>query len=294
MGFHNIHLQAVIYASAPLNAPFPLTHMTRVSLLGYAGYRVRAAVRSPEKARRIFATPSIKALAPGDRLSFVQVPDMQVDGAYDEAIKGAQYAIHVASPIHPQNPDIPNLTEYFIHPAIRGSMGLLTSAQQAGSIRRVVITSYTGAILPWSAIVSGQVENVVNENTRVPTPTEYSFHFETYAASKPSFDVFHLFPAFVIGADELVTDATDALRGANREILDSVVLGEDKAIANASVHLDDVAEAHVRCLDPKVPGNGGFILISKGLQGTNWGDSLEITARKFKKEVESGLLQMML
>jgi len=64
-----------------------------------AGYSVRAAVRSQEKANKVLSIPSIRAINPGNKLEFVIVPDLLVDGAYDEAIKGATYVVHVASPI---------------------------------------------------------------------------------------------------------------------------------------------------------------------------------------------------
>jgi uncharacterized protein YbjT (DUF2867 family) len=40
-----------------------------------AGYSVRAAVRSQAKADAILATPTVKAINPGSRLTFVIVPD---------------------------------------------------------------------------------------------------------------------------------------------------------------------------------------------------------------------------
>ncbi|PYH92581.1 NAD(P)-binding protein [Aspergillus ellipticus CBS 707.79] len=271
-----------------------------------AGYRVRAAIRSPEKARQILATPSIKALNPGDRLAFVQVPDLEADGAYDDAIKGAQYAIHVASPIPSAKveEDV-NLLDHFVNPAVRGTLGLLIAAEKAGSVRRVVITSSCAAILPWEAIAAGDTQTVYNENSRVPSTTELGSLFEGYWASKvaalneaekwvalmnPSFDVIHLFPAYVIGRDELVTDVKYALNGSNQEVLVPVT-GGDKRTPGLSVHVDDVAEAHVKCLDPSIAGNRSFVLACGGIQGTRWADSLEITARKFKKEIDSGLLR---
>jgi uncharacterized protein YbjT (DUF2867 family) len=63
-----------------------------------SGYRVRAAVRSPEKATQIKSAKSIQGYS--DRLEFVMVPDIVADGAYEEAVKGVDYVLHVASPIY--------------------------------------------------------------------------------------------------------------------------------------------------------------------------------------------------
>lgn len=62
-----------------------------------AGYKVRAAVRSEFKADLIKAAPSVQAHL--DKLTFVIVPDILADGAYDEAVKGVSYILHSASPI---------------------------------------------------------------------------------------------------------------------------------------------------------------------------------------------------
>ncbi|KAL7651538.1 hypothetical protein ACMYSQ_011247 [Aspergillus niger] len=259
-----------------------------------AGDRIRAAVRSPEKAENILASSSIKALQPGDRLSFVQVPDLEVDGAYDSAIQGTQYAIHVASPIPSKSHNIVNLSEHFIKPAVRGTIGLLNSAHKASSVRRIVITSSVAAIVPSSVVAAGGSDPVFNEKSRVNGVHKHRSDWEAYAASKvaalneaekwlaennPPFDIIHLFPGNVIGRNELVTNTTDALKSSNQEVLGPVTGANDRVTPTSSVHVEDVAEAHVRCLDPKVPGNQGFILSSDGLQGVNWEDSLEITAR---------------
>jgi uncharacterized protein YbjT (DUF2867 family) len=62
-----------------------------------SGYRVRAAVRSPEKAAQIKGAKSVQGYP--DRLEFVMVPDIVADGAYEEAVKRVDYVLHVASPI---------------------------------------------------------------------------------------------------------------------------------------------------------------------------------------------------
>jgi uncharacterized protein YbjT (DUF2867 family) len=62
-----------------------------------SNYRVRAAVRSSEKAEQIKVAKSVQGYL--DKLEFVIVPDILADRAYDEAVKGADYVLHVASPI---------------------------------------------------------------------------------------------------------------------------------------------------------------------------------------------------
>lgn len=51
-----------------------------------------------------------------------------------------------------------------------------------------------------------------------------------------------------------------------------------------------MALTHVKALDPKAPGNQGYILSSLGLEGTKWEDVFEIIKRKFPDEVAKGVL----
>jgi nucleoside-diphosphate-sugar epimerase len=85
------------------------------------GYQVRAAIRSESKKYAIISAPSIIALNPGPRLSFIVVPDVTVDDAYGQAIKGAVYVIHLASVIVLKSEVKPEKYHgVFIAPAIAG------------------------------------------------------------------------------------------------------------------------------------------------------------------------------
>lgn len=277
-----------------------------------AGYRVRAAVRSKDKIEKILLAPSIKALGILDdkdsRLQFVEVPDLSVEDAYDEAIKGTQYAIHVASPITSSYKEGEDLATQFLKPALVGTMNLLKAAQKAGSIRRVVITSSVAAITPSVAFVTGTGDEIYNERSRVQRSSgPFSTPGQAYAAGKagalneaeawvrsenPSFDIIHIFPGYVIGPNELVTDIKDASSGTNALVL-GPVLGRDAGQRpSISIHVNDVASAHVLALNPQIDANEnpGFVLSSEGLQGTSWDRSLQIARQYFPKEVQDGLL----
>lgn len=64
-----------------------------------AGYTVRAAIWSAEKVKALASHPKTTAFGKANNLSFVEVPDITCDGAYDEAIKNITYVIHLASPL---------------------------------------------------------------------------------------------------------------------------------------------------------------------------------------------------
>jgi nucleoside-diphosphate-sugar epimerase len=271
-----------------------------------AGYHVRAAIRSKSKGDKILATPSIKKLNPGSKLEFITVPDMLAEGAYDEAIKDATYAIHVASPITSAYKDGDDYEEVLIKPAVKGTLNILDAAQKAPGVKRVVITSSVVAIIPWAEFTGGKADTIWDENSRTASPTgPYANTFEAYGASKvialnetekwiqekkPTFDVVNIFPSFVVGADELNEEPLDGLSGTNFTVLKPAIGQDASYLPGTSVHVKDVALAHVKALDSKVPGNQGYVLSSEGLAGTKWEQVFDIVKSKFPDEVAKGVL----
>jgi nucleoside-diphosphate-sugar epimerase len=217
--------------------------------------------------------------------------------------------IHVASPIEEAHKEGESYQSTLIDPAIKGTLNILEAAKKASSVKRVVITSSIVAIISWKDFTSGETTGTAfDEKSRTPLiPQPYSSTFEAYSAGKVaalnktekwleqeagsiSFDVINIFPGFVRGRDELTRDAADALRGMNMVVLGPVTGLEMSYTPGASVHLRDVALAHVKCLEPKIPGNQGHILVSGGLEGTRWEEALNLVARHFPNAVKLGTL----
>jgi nucleoside-diphosphate-sugar epimerase len=279
-----------------------------IHLVLEAGYYVRAAVRSQAKAEAILATPTIKAIKPGPRLTFIIVSDMLADGAYDEAVQGAKYAVHIASGTVHGDESEKDYDAHFIQPALKGTLSILDAAYKTTSIKRVVITSSEVAIIPWEEFITKEVDTVFDDTYEAPNPAPpYHHPFEAYAAGKkraliatkdfvkekkPLFDIIHILPAFVVGDNELVTDpklvADATVRAAFCQ-----VLGEDSgwgAVPSTSVHVWDVANLHVKALDPTISGNQSFLAVSEGEKGTVWGDAIDIVNRNFPQAVKKGIL----
>lgn len=110
-----------------------------------AGYIVHAAIRSAEKAAEILATPSIKAIGSDNKLSFVVVPDMLADKAYEKALEGITYVVHLASPLSMATIEF---ERDVIQPAVRGTINILLCAKKVPTVKRVVITSSLVAVVP--------------------------------------------------------------------------------------------------------------------------------------------------
>ncbi|KAK3178512.1 hypothetical protein OEA41_000648 [Lepraria neglecta] len=256
-----------------------------------AGYHVRAAVRNQAKADVILAAPSIKALASGTKLTFVFVPDIIADGAYDETVK--------------------DVTDDYerdaIQPAVKGTTGVLKSALKAPTVKRIVITSSIIAVIPWNDFIVEETDQVFTADDRIPDSyPPIVHHFQAYAAAKaralnatdkfmetekPHFEVSNIMPSFFIGKNELITDAKYILSGTNN-VAFAPVLGRKSDFPNpgAMSHVDDVAKVHVLALDPKIKGNQNFGLMSGGVAGNKWADSIEIVKKHFPEAVKDGHL----
>jgi nucleoside-diphosphate-sugar epimerase len=274
-----------------------------------AGYSVRAAVRSQAKADAILATPTVKAINPGPRLTFVIVPDMLADGAYDEAVKGVTYIMHIASTtLHGEGFTEDQFEKELIQPALKGTSSILTAAYKTTGIKRIVITSSEVAIIPWEEFIAKEVDTVFDDTYKIPFPAgPYHHMFEAYAAGKvralaateefikekrPEFDVINIMPSFVVGDNELVADPNLISDGTVAAAF-AQVLGKDSgwgAVPSTSVHVEDIAKLHVFALDAKIPGNQSFLASSEGINGTTWSNAIEIVNRNFPEAVEKGIL----
>ncbi|KAK2467480.1 hypothetical protein APHAL10511_000335 [Amanita phalloides] len=103
------------------------------------GYVVRGTVRSEAKAD--FLRDEFQSY--GDRFELAIVGDFLKEGAFDEAVKGVDAIQHLAAPVimNSKNP------KDVIDPAIKGTLGVLHSAQEIPSVKRVILMGSAGAVV---------------------------------------------------------------------------------------------------------------------------------------------------
>lgn len=106
------------------------------------GYRVRATVRSVDKAPKVFEMMKEGGFdATPDDLEFVET-DLTSDRNWNDAAANCEYVLHVASPIFI---GVPKHEDEMIVPAVDGTLRVLRAARDAG-VKRVVITSSFAAV----------------------------------------------------------------------------------------------------------------------------------------------------
>ncbi|KAG5987490.1 hypothetical protein E4U54_004968, partial [Claviceps lovelessii] len=127
-----------------------------LTLLLQAGYTVRAAVRTQAGFDQIASSRLVQPYTA--QLSSFIVPDITVPGAYDEAVRGVKYIVHVASPI-PKAKEGSDYDSCFIRPAVQGTIGILESALKAGGVAKVVITASLSSIASSERSASPEIIN---------------------------------------------------------------------------------------------------------------------------------------
>ncbi|KAB8737506.1 hypothetical protein FH972_026465 [Carpinus fangiana] len=268
-----------------------------------AGYRVRAAIRSTTavKVQKIKASPEIAALklAPG-ALTFTTVPDFLAPGAFDEAVKGVKYIVHIASPIASGTVTTDDYDAFFIQPAVRGTLSLLESAQKAGGIAKIVVTSSIVAVMPYAAIGGVEPRTRYDADSRVEfVPGPYDNNFHAYIFSKvaalneaeawfrkhqPAFSLVHVHPGLVLGRDALVNDLEELKSNGTNPWLLAAATGDAEPKIGGTVHVDDIAQLHILALQPQITGLksiGGSI-------NSDWSEMAGILDREFPDAVKKG------
>jgi nucleoside-diphosphate-sugar epimerase len=260
------------------------------------GYKVRAAVRSASRFNELKSAPFVQPYL--DHLTSVIVPDIEEDGAFDEAVKGVDYIVHLASPLaRASDDDETNI----IQPAIRGTLSILYSALKEPAIKKVVITSSVAAVAPPIR------DKIFTTDNIQPDPHgPYPSSFAAYSASKklaynrtrefiqkenPHFNIINIMPSFVVGKNEMAKTKEDYISGSNGAALAPLLGLQIPGSSAFACHVDDVAFVHIAALDPTIEGNQNFG-VNSDVNGVQWDDAIEIVKKHFPKEVEQGIFPL--
>lgn len=214
-----------------------------------AGYGVKGTARNATKARKV-----LDAFDRRD-LEIVEA-DLSSDKCWDEAVAGADYVLHVASPF----PDAPPKDENdLIKPAMDGAERVLRAAARAG-VKRVVMTSSMAAVASgYGKAAQGKTFTEAdwsNLNGPIAAYDKSKTLAERRAwevAGELGLDLVVINPGLVTGP--LLADNA----GTSLEVVERMLKGDLPGLPQIGfrcVDVRDVAAAHVAALTaPNAPGN---------------------------------------
>ncbi|KAJ8030891.1 Dihydroflavonol 4-reductase [Holothuria leucospilota] len=232
------------------------------------GYNVRGTVRSLRNTQKI--TP-LTSLAHGKRgtLELVEA-DLLTPETWKSAVEGCSHVLHIASPF-PVNQ--PKDADEVIRPAVEGTLNVLKACKEAGSVKRVTLTSSIASVGmynttrpltedDWTDPGRGGAEDSPYIISKVMAEKE-AFKYVSGLADKDKFEICSLLPGFIVGP-VITNQAATSL-----EFIKRIMVGGDPLvplIGFSFVDIRDVVEAQIVSLtSPKVPGNR-FIITDKFMQ----------------------------
>ncbi|KAI4306728.1 hypothetical protein L6164_029981 [Bauhinia variegata] len=112
-----------------------------VKLLLQRGYTVKASVRDPNDPKKV--DHLLKLEGAEDRLHLFKA-DLLEEGSFDPIVEGCEGVFHTASPcfLDAKDPQVE-----LIDPAVKGTLNVLKSCAKSPSVKRVVLTSSTAAVV---------------------------------------------------------------------------------------------------------------------------------------------------
>jgi nucleoside-diphosphate-sugar epimerase len=223
------------------------------------GYRVRGTVRklgSEPKLRR-----ALGQLGESQRLSFVEA-ELSADAGWKDAMAGAKYVLHVASPLPKAEPKD---EQELILPAREGALRALRAAAEA-RVSRVVMTSSVAAVLSGRA---RDTEHVFDEDDWADLDGAMASYAKSktlaelaawrFAREAGDLELVTMNPAYVLGPS--LSGADNASNEIVRKLLDREMPGVPR-VHFGLVDVRDVATAHVLAMTSDKAAGQRFILSS--------------------------------
>lgn len=235
-----------------------------------AGYNVRGTSRSADKAKWLDQYAEEK-YGKG-RFEAVSVPDMTQDNAFDEAVKGVQGILHVASVL-----TFSDKVDEVVAPTIKGTLEILKSASKEPGMKSLVYTSSSVACLmpvggekvvvtkdTWNDAAVHKAHNDPKADSFIiyaasKTEAERAV-WETVASVKPSFQVSAVLPNANLGT---ILQPGATMTSSTGSWVPQLIKGDDASMKRLPpqwfVNVADTARLHVAgLLDPECNGKRIF------------------------------------
>ena len=261
------------------------SHITK-QLLEQGRFRVRGTVRSLENEKKVKPLRELVA-QPKYQLRLIEA-DLLNPKSWIEAVRRCSYVFHVASPISrgkDKNPDV------VIKPAVDGTTNVLKACSETGTVKRVVLTSSTVAIVALAGDPGNPKDHVYTEKDWANEATGTTYERSKVKAEKAAWDLvkqldenkrFELVsvcPGLLEGpilapshADGSVDLAVSIMAGKNSRFPDVHFLVAD---------VRDVAAAHIAALEKAEAAGNRYIVFSERLA---FKEIAQILANEFKPQ----------
>ncbi|MCF8233867.1 MAG: aldehyde reductase [Bacteroidales bacterium] len=259
------------------------------------GYNVRLAARN--KSNKSKFEHLLKIAEAGRGALDIWEADLLKEGSFDEAAKGCEAVMHIASPFTLRFKDP---QKELIDPALKGTRNVLNAATKSGTVKKVVLTSSVAAV---HGDAIDMQEQGLEEFTEDHWNQTSSLKHQPYSYSKTlaekeawkmhdaqdQWKLLVINPSFVIGPSLTKTSDSESIN-----LMKDMLGGKYKTgmpeLWFGFVDVRDVAKAHLLALE-KDYAEGRHILAERtmsmldyaGIIGEKYGDEFKLPKSKIPK-----------
>lgn len=233
------------------------------------GYRVRITVRDKSRNNKYELLQKLAVDSPGEIV--VYEADLLKSGSYNQAAKGCDAIIHLASPFTLRFKDP---VKELIEPAVQGTENVLAAATTSTSVKKVVLTSSVVAVHGDNIDMQekGLREFTEDDFNDTSTATHQPYPYSKVKAELAAWDIAKqqdqwqlvvMNPAFVMGPP-LSADTNSESIQFMKDMLGGKFLTGAPYLEFGFVDVRDVARAHILALE-KEDADGRHILAERVL-----------------------------
>lgn len=262
--------------SMPIKTPILVTGATGyiaswvIKKLLEQGHSVHATVRDLNKTASYSHLEKI-AQSQNANLKFFKA-NLLEEGSFDDAMRGCEIVIHMASPFLVTNFKDPIAD--LVDPAVKGTINVLNSVNRTDSVKRVVVTSSIASTYGDAIDILKTENNSFDEShwNTTSSPDHQPYYYSKVAAERKAWqiqkaqsrwDLVCINPALVIGPS-----LTPTTQSGSVEVLQQFGSGVTRfgvpKLWSALVDVRDVADAHLTAAF-KTDTQGRYIISAKSL-----------------------------